>query len=76
VRVSLCGARQDGFRIYDVANVDNKNFSEKMTTAPVSPLGQKFYLKTKNAMAVASPSTLAVDPLRTQLRRTRSSVPR
>jgi len=58
---------KDGFRVYDVANIDNKNFSEKMTTAPVSPLGQQFYLKTKYAAAVASPSTMAVDPLRTQL---------
>jgi hypothetical protein len=57
---------EGGFRAYDVANVDNKNFSEKMTTAPVSPLGQRFYVKTKYAMAVASPSTLALDPLRTQ----------
>ena len=55
-----------GFRVYDVANIDNKDFSEKMTTAPVSPLGQRFYVKTKNATAVGSPSTLAVDPLRTQ----------
>jgi hypothetical protein len=56
-----------GFRIYDVANVDNKNFSEKMTTAPVSPLGQQFYLKTKYATAIASPSTMAIDPLRTHI---------
>ena len=53
-----------GFRVFDVANIDNKNFSEKMTTAPVSPLGQRFYVKTKFATAVGSPSTLAVDPLR------------
>ena len=58
---------KDGFRAFDVANVDNKNFSEKMTTAPVSPLGQRFYVKTKNATSVASPSTLAVDPLRTRI---------
>ncbi len=54
-----------GFRVYDVANIDNKNFSEKMVTAPVSPLGQRLYVKTKFATAVASPSTLALDPLRT-----------
>ncbi len=53
-----------GFRIFDIANIDNKNFSEKINTAPVSPLGQKFYVKTKYATAVGSPSTLAVDPLR------------
>jgi hypothetical protein len=56
---------RDGFRVYDVANIDNKNFSEKMTTAPVSPLGQRFFVKTRNATSVGSPSTLAIDPLRT-----------
>ena len=56
-----------GLRVYDIANIDNKGFSEKMTTAPVSPIGQRFYVPTKNALAVASPSTLAVDPLRVQL---------
>ena len=30
-------------------------------------LGQRFYVKTKNATAVGSPSTLAVDPLRTRI---------
>ena len=53
-----------GFRIYDIANIDNKDFSEKMNTAPVSPIGQRFYLKTKDAVSVASPTTLGVDPLR------------
>ena len=66
---NICTRRlgKDGFRVYDVANIDNKNFSEKMTTAPVSPLGQRFYVKTKNATAVGSPSTLAIDPLRTRI---------
>jgi hypothetical protein len=36
-----------------------------MVTAPVSPLGQRFYLPTKYATAVATPTTLGVDPLRT-----------
>jgi hypothetical protein len=53
-----------GFRVFDIANIDNKNFSEKMNTAPVSPWGQRFFVKTKYATAVGSPSTLAVDPLR------------
>ncbi len=57
-----------GLRIYDIANVDNKGYSERITTAPVSPLGQKFYLPTKNAVAVASPTTLGVDPLRTRIK--------
>ncbi len=53
-----------GFRIYDIANIDNKDFSERIVTAPVSPLGQRLYVKTKYATAVATPTTLGVDPLR------------
>ncbi len=53
-----------GLRVYDIANIDNKGFSERITTAPVSPLGQRFYVNTQYATGVASPSTLAVDPLR------------
>ena len=53
-----------GLRVFDIANVDNKDISERVVTAPVSPLGQRFYLPTKYAMAVASPTTLGVDPLR------------
>ncbi len=56
-----------GLRVYDVANIDNKGFSERVVTAPVSPLGQRFFVPTKNAQAVASPTTLGVDPLRTRL---------
>jgi len=55
---------KDGFRIFDTANIDNKSISEKITTAPVSPLGQRFYIKTKYATAVATPATTALDPLR------------
>ena len=55
-----------GFRIYDIANLDDKDFSQRTITAPVSPLGQRFYVKTKYAMAVATPTTLGVDPLRNQ----------
>lgn len=57
-------AGKGGLRVYDVAQIDHKGFSERITTAPVSPLGQKFYVSTKYAAAVAAPSTLAVDPAR------------
>ncbi len=53
-----------GFRVYDVANVDNKGFSERIVTAPVSPLGQRTYVKTTYATAVALPTTMPVDPTR------------
>ncbi len=57
-----------GLRIYDIANLDNKDISERTVTAPVSPLGQKFYLPTQYAMAIATPTTLGVDPLRSHLK--------
>jgi hypothetical protein len=58
---------EGGFRVFDVANIDQKGFSERMVTAPVSPLGQRFFVKTRYATAVASPATLAVDPTRRHL---------
>lgn len=57
-------AGKGGLRVYDVAQIDHKGFSERIVTAPVSPIGQKFYVDTKYATAVAAPSTLAVDPTR------------
>jgi len=53
-----------GLRIFDIANIDNKDISQRVITAPTSPLGQRFYLPTKYATAVATPTTLGVDPLR------------
>ena len=47
---------KDGFRVYDVANVGNKGFSEKIVTAPFSPLGQDTHVKTKYATAVELPT--------------------
>ena len=61
---AYAAAGKGGLRVYDVAQIDHKGFSERITTAPVSPLGQKFYVPTKYAAAVAAPSTLAVDPTR------------
>src|SRR5215467_7880576 len=55
---------KDGIEIYDVANIDNKGFAERPVTAPVSPLGQRLFVKTKDARWVASPTTLGVDPAR------------
>src|SRR6185369_15674923 len=54
----------DGFEVFDVANIDQKGFSEKIATAPVSPLGQRTYVRTKYATSVTLPSTLGMDPLR------------
>src|SRR5271165_1986824 len=53
-----------GFEVFDVANVDNKGFSERIESAPVSPLGQRLWVRTRFATSVALPSTLGIDPLR------------
>ncbi len=53
-----------GLVVYDVAQIDHKGFSERIVSAPVSPLGQRFYVKSSHATWVAAPSTLAVDPVR------------
>jgi hypothetical protein len=61
---AACG--EGGLRIFDIAFIDHKAFSERITTAPVSPLGQRFYIRTKYAQAVAAPTTIAPDPTRKQ----------
>ena len=53
-----------GFEAFDVANIDQKGFSERVVTSPVSPLGQRTYVHTPYATSVALPSTLALDPAR------------
>jgi hypothetical protein len=54
----------DGFEVFDVANIDNKGFSERIVSTPVSPLGQRTRISTKYATSVTLPSTLGIDPLR------------
>ncbi len=55
---------EDGFEVFDVANIDQKGFSERIVTSPVSPLGQRTYVRTKYATSVTLPSTLGIDPTR------------
>jgi hypothetical protein len=62
---AACGER--GLKVFDIANIDNKGFSERLNTSALSPLGQRFFVKTAYATAVASPSTIAPDPTRTQI---------
>ena len=44
-----------------MAQIDHKGFSQRITTAPVSALGQKLYVETRDATSVALPTTQAVD---------------
>ncbi len=59
---AACG--ENGLRVFDVAFIDHKGFSERIVTAPFSPLGQQFYVRTKHANCVTAPTTLAPDPTR------------
>src|SRR5262249_53598404 len=59
---AACG--KAGLRVFDVSFTDDKGFSERFFTAPVSPCGQKFFVPTKYATAVAAPTTTAPDPTR------------
>ncbi|RQW45443.1 multiheme c-type cytochrome [Novosphingobium sp. LASN5T] len=53
-----------GFRAYDIASVSNKGFSERITTAPFSPLGHDTHVDTKNATCMALPTNQAIAPTR------------
>ena len=53
-----------GFRAYDIANIGNKGVSERITTAPFSPLGQDAHVATKNATCMALPTNQPIAPSR------------
>lgn len=56
-----------GMEAFDIANVDNKDFSERIVTAPVSPLGQATYVRSTYATAVALPTNMPIAPYRKTL---------
>lgn len=60
-------ADRDGFRVFDVASVANKGFSERIVTAPVSPLGQNTHVPTKHATGMVLPTTMPIAPFRKPL---------
>ncbi|MCE9567611.1 MAG: hypothetical protein K8U57_36890 [Planctomycetes bacterium] len=62
---AACG--DAGIRVFDIAFIDHKGFAERITTGPVSPVGQKFFLPTRYATYIAAPTTVAVDPTRTRV---------
>ncbi|HVT19422.1 MAG TPA: hypothetical protein VHQ90_24995 [Thermoanaerobaculia bacterium] len=49
-----------GLVVLDVASLDNKDFSERIVSAPVSPLGQRTSVATRDATAVALPTSMPV----------------
>ena len=53
-----------GFRVYDVANIANKGVSQRIITAPFSPLGQDAHIASKNATCMALPTNQPIAPER------------
>jgi hypothetical protein len=55
-----------GMRVYDVASIANKGVSQRIITAPFSPLGQSSRIASQNASCVALPTNQPIAPLRNQ----------
>ncbi len=51
-----------GFRVYDVAGIANKGISQRIITAPFSPLGHDTHVVTPNATCLALPSNQPIYP--------------
>jgi hypothetical protein len=55
-----------GLRVYDVASIANKGVSQRIVTAPYSPLGQNTQVPSKNATCMALPTNQPIAPTRNQ----------
>jgi hypothetical protein len=53
-----------GFRVYDVASIANKGISERIITAPFSPLGHDTHVASADATCMALPTDQAIAPSR------------
>ena len=51
-----------GVQIYDVASIANKGFSQRIITAPVSPLGHDAHIKSENATCIVLPTNQPIHP--------------
>jgi hypothetical protein len=55
-----------GLRVYDVASIANKGVSQRIVSAPFSPLGQDTHVASKDATCVALPTNQSINPARNQ----------
>ena len=51
-----------GLRVYDVASIGNKDISQRIITAPFSPLGQDVHVASPNATCMALPTNQSIAP--------------
>jgi len=59
-----------GFRVFDAASVANKGISQRVITAPFSPLGHDTQVGTKNATCMALATNQNIAPLRNEAMKT------
>jgi hypothetical protein len=57
---------RSGMQAYDVASVANKGLSQRIVTAPFSPLGHNTRVRSTNATCVALPTNQPINPLRNE----------
>jgi cytochrome c553 len=57
---------EDGVQVYDVASIANKGVSQRIITAPFSPLGHDAHISTANATCIALPANQPINPLLNQ----------
>ncbi|MFV0474153.1 MAG: hypothetical protein ACK5MQ_08105 [Pikeienuella sp.] len=60
----LYAAQGDGVQVYDVASIANKGISDRILSAPFSPLGQDAFIDTKAATCVALPTEQPIAPFK------------
>ena len=56
----------NGFEVYDIASIANKGVSQRIITAPFSPLGHDAQVSSPNATCVALATNQPINPLRNQ----------
>jgi hypothetical protein len=55
-----------GMRVYDIASIANKGVSQRIVTAPFSPLGQDTHIASADAACVALPTNQPINPRRNE----------
>jgi len=55
-----------GLRVYDVASIANKGVSQRIVTAPFSPLGHDTHVASPSASCVALPTNQPINPRRNE----------
>jgi hypothetical protein len=55
-----------GFKVYDIANIDNKSFAQRIVLNPFSKAGHDTHIESSNATCMALPTNQPIHPDRNQ----------